>query len=240
MHTHTHHVESPVLKNAGLKTEAHLRCSTRCNQYIAGSLQRSLANVYAICWSQAFDRATTSVFLIERMTREHEVHCGHPICSSATQGRFKLEQIQQQPHLVELESSQIVVAEDTQPGLSIQARSIVDVLENHLELGLGLGMDLAHWMATFCLDATPIEIVADIQHKVRIAFRRSLLHLRRDQRLCMQINFRTEVAVCRTQCSSTETVGHLFGAASWTSMSRHSVRAWCVATFVLDGGFRCT
>ena len=77
------------------------------------------------------------------------------------------------PAVVEDTASPVVVSQDAQPRLAIQARPVVDALENLVELVVCHVSQLGHWRATGLLDATPVEVVADVQDELWVHFGRT-------------------------------------------------------------------
>ena len=86
------------------------------------------------------------------------------------------------PAVVEDAAAPVMVAQNTQPGLAIQAGSIVDALKDLVELVVGHVRDLIHGCAAGLLNATPIEVVTHIQNELWISFCSSLL-----ERACHQL-----------------------------------------------------
>mmetsp|Transcript_44155 Transcript_44155/g.113633 ORF Transcript_44155/g.113633 Transcript_44155/m.113633 type:complete len:250 (+) Transcript_44155:341-1090(+) len=67
------------------------------------------------------------------------------------------------PAVVELAAAPIMVAEDAEPRLAIEARALVHLLVDLVELVVRCEGNLAHRRAASLFNATPIEVVADIE-----------------------------------------------------------------------------
>ena len=66
------------------------------------------------------------------------------------------------PAVVELESSPVMVAQNTKPGLVGKARPLIHTFENLIELVLRRVRDLIHRTPTCLLDAAPVKVVPDL------------------------------------------------------------------------------
>ena len=99
-------------------------------------------------------------------------------------------------------------------------------------------MDLAHWMSALRLDASPIEVVPNVQHEVGITLWRAFLHLGRYKRLGMRVDVSAKMTVRGTDRSCAHAVCHVFGGASCTPVPGHRMGSGGMAAAVLDDGLR--
>mmetsp|Transcript_53757 Transcript_53757/g.86896 ORF Transcript_53757/g.86896 Transcript_53757/m.86896 type:complete len:304 (+) Transcript_53757:613-1524(+) len=60
-------------------------------------------------------------------------------------------------------ASPVVVAKHAEPGFVAKVRAVIDGFEDLVELVLCRRMDFLHVGATFCLDASPIEVISNVQ-----------------------------------------------------------------------------
>ena len=72
------------------------------------------------------------------------------------------------PAVVELPASPVVVAKDADPGLVAEATALVDTLEDGIELMARGRGNAVHGGAAVLLDTSPVEVVPDVQDKVRV------------------------------------------------------------------------
>mmetsp|Transcript_2564 Transcript_2564/g.5190 ORF Transcript_2564/g.5190 Transcript_2564/m.5190 type:complete len:503 (+) Transcript_2564:3-1511(+) len=98
------------------------------------------------------------------------------------------------PAVVEHAAAPVVVAEDADPGHAIKALPVVDILEDLVELVLGLVGQGAHGVAAVLLDASPVEVVADVQDELWVELRRVLLELLCDKHLRLGVKSIHEAA----------------------------------------------
>ena len=108
--------------------------------------------------------------------RIHEVHVLAPVCrrqspAVAVPGVSNL----LIPAIVEDAAAPVVVSQDAQPRLAIQARPVVDVLEDLVELVVGHVRQLVHWRAAGLFDTAPVEVVAYVEDEDGIHFSRATL-----------------------------------------------------------------
>ena len=106
----------------------------------------------------------------------HEVHVLAPVCrrhspAVAVPGVSNL----LIPAIVEDAASPVVVPQDAQPRLAIQARPVVDVLEDLVELVVGHVRQLIHWRAAGLFDTAPVEVVAYVEDEDGVHFGRATL-----------------------------------------------------------------
>mmetsp|Transcript_42407 Transcript_42407/g.101118 ORF Transcript_42407/g.101118 Transcript_42407/m.101118 type:complete len:306 (-) Transcript_42407:774-1691(-) len=80
------------------------------------------------------------------------------------------------PRLVELEAPVVVVAEYTEPWLSVHAIAGVDFLEDLCELVCCHRMDLVHRRSAGCVHTSPVEVVSHVDVEVRLTFFGELFH----------------------------------------------------------------
>mmetsp|Transcript_54165 Transcript_54165/g.75073 ORF Transcript_54165/g.75073 Transcript_54165/m.75073 type:complete len:271 (+) Transcript_54165:207-1019(+) len=99
------------------------------------------------------------------------------------------------PGLVELEASIVVVPQDTEPGLSIHPGAMINILEDLTELVRRNGVDFMHRRSAVGVDASPVEIVANVDEEVWIAICRKLPHRICDVHLRSVVGIVLEVAI---------------------------------------------
>mmetsp|Transcript_58825 Transcript_58825/g.154942 ORF Transcript_58825/g.154942 Transcript_58825/m.154942 type:complete len:333 (-) Transcript_58825:79-1077(-) len=92
------------------------------------------------------------------------------------------------PAIVEDAAAPVVVAEDAEPRHVVEAGPAVDALVDLVELVLGLVGHRAHGVAAVLLDASPVEVVTDVQDVLGVEKRRVLLELLRDEKLRLRVN----------------------------------------------------
>mmetsp|Transcript_21338 Transcript_21338/g.67440 ORF Transcript_21338/g.67440 Transcript_21338/m.67440 type:complete len:280 (+) Transcript_21338:369-1208(+) len=119
----------------------------------------------------------------EALVREHhalhEVLRGHdPAAALPRVGDLLV------PGVVELEAAVVVVAQDAQPWLAVEARAAVDPLEDVVEHALRQARHHVHGAAAVLGDAGPVEVVPDVDDVVRRAVRGVEPHLLGDLLLC--------------------------------------------------------
>mmetsp|Transcript_80108 Transcript_80108/g.141366 ORF Transcript_80108/g.141366 Transcript_80108/m.141366 type:complete len:231 (-) Transcript_80108:37-729(-) len=136
------------------------------------------------------------------------------------------------PTLVELESSPVVVAEHAEPWHAVDALTFVNALEDIVELQAGHVSNLVHGAATVCVDATPVEVVADVEDEVRVLVSCTFVHLDGNEVLGVLVDGRSVSARFFTR-SAAEAAHHFLGLARAPKTS-HRMRPWGLATSVLN------
>mmetsp|Transcript_86367 Transcript_86367/g.220020 ORF Transcript_86367/g.220020 Transcript_86367/m.220020 type:complete len:379 (+) Transcript_86367:374-1510(+) len=106
------------------------------------------------------------------------------------------------PTVVKTTATPIVVAQNAQPRLALEARARVDALKDLVELVMSREGDLIHGGAASLLDAAPVEIVADVQEVLRLIDLGALLHRLRHQLLGLVVHAGHEAAGHRAVRSS--------------------------------------
>mmetsp|Transcript_57935 Transcript_57935/g.104060 ORF Transcript_57935/g.104060 Transcript_57935/m.104060 type:complete len:329 (-) Transcript_57935:989-1975(-) len=99
------------------------------------------------------------------------------------------------PPSVKLESTVVVVSEDTQPRLAIQTRSVVDEFENGAPLARV--HVIRQGLATLSIDSTPVEAVPGIEHVVRVQQRSLCFEMAGDFHLGIAVDSPQERALWR-------------------------------------------